>query len=201
MIFKLPDLPFKNTDLEPYISKETIEYHYGKHQKGYVDRLNSFIYGTPFENKSLIEIIRASSGDIFNMAAQAWNHSFYWECLQKPIKQKYPDLESAINKTFGSIEKFEKAFEGASVKLFGSGWTWFVLSNKGNLSIETTQDAKTPVISSEFAPLLVCDVWEHAYYIDYRNDRKKYLQAWRKCVNMGRANERYIIAKNLFEKH
>lgn len=200
MTFTLPELPFKLEDLEPHISKETIEYHYEKHHRGYVDTLNKLTADTTWENKQLLEIVRGSTGALFNAAAQNWNHSFYWECMKKPGPQKAVvlDIQKPIEQTFGSKNEFKKIFEEKAIKLFGSGWVWLVISDKNKLSIETSNNANTPVQESGLAPLLVCDVWEHAYYIDYRNDRKKYFDAWWKCVDQIKVNQRYKSAVDLF---
>jgi len=179
----LPELPYANNALEPHISAETIEYHYGKHHATYVDKLNGMIPGTEFENASLEDIIMKSSGGMFNNAAQVWNHSFYWNCLS-PNGGGEPagELGSAIEQAFGSFADFQQKFTASAVNNFGSGWTWLVKNSAGALEIVNTDDAGTPLTDGQ-QPLLTCDVWEHAYYIDYRNARPKYLEAFWKLVN------------------
>ena len=183
MTHELPILPFAKNNLIPHISEETIDFHYGRHHKAYIDNLNKLIIGTEFENKALLEIIKTSSGAIFNNAAQIWNHTFYWNCLQHTSDEQLPvELTAAINKAFGGIEKFKEDFTKVSLGLFGSGWIWLIKNAGGNLSITSTSNAGNPLISGQ-TPLLVCDVWEHAYYIDYRNARVKYLEAFWRVVN------------------
>ena len=183
MAHTLPDLPYAMDALEPHISKETLEYHYGKHHKTYVDKLNPLIEGTEWADKPLEEIIRGSSGGIFNNAAQVWNHTFYWHCLS-PDGGGEPTgkLAEAINASFGSFAAFKEQFSDKSVTLFGSGWAWLVKQPDGKLAIVQTSNAATP-ITGDSKPLLTCDVWEHAYYIDYRNARPKYLEAFWQLVN------------------
>lgn len=200
--FELPKLPFAMSALEPYISKETISFHYKKHHQSYIDSLNKLLRdpkNEKYNNKSLIEIIRSSNQSIFNMAAQHWNHSFYWDSMSKPDEtQISPELKNKINKTFGSLAKLKSSFNEMAVKHFGSGWTWIVLDDAGKMLIKTTSDAYTPVQEPRLAPLAVCDIWEHAYYIDYRNERKEYLDAWWQCVNWTRISERYLAARRVF---
>ena len=185
MEHKLPALPFAQNALAPQISAETLEYHYGKHHKAYVDNLNRLIPGSDFADMPLEEIVRKSSGGIFNNAAQVWNHSFYWNCLSpKGGGQPTGELASAINKQFGSFAQFKEKFTGAAVSLFGSGWVWLVKNAGGGLSIEAMSNAGNPLREGEKA-LLTCDVWEHAYYIDYRNARAKYVEAFWNLVNWG----------------
>jgi Fe-Mn family superoxide dismutase len=175
MIHQLPQLPFAKNALEPILSAETLEYHYGKHHKTYVDKLNELIQGTEFESKSLEEIIKTSKGPIFNNAAQHWNHSFYWKCLNPSKKPPSSKLLSLFEKDFGSFDDFSKQFQKAALGVFGSGWAWLIKNEStGKLSIETTSNAGNPIQSGS-SPLLTCDVWEHAYYIDYRNNRAKFL--------------------------
>lgn len=183
MSFELPKLPYALDALEPHISKETLEYHYGKHHQTYVTNLNNLVKGTDLENKSLEELIKTTEGGIFNNAAQVWNHTFYWNCLA-PNAGGAPTgkIAEAINKTFGSFEEFKKQFNDAAAKNFGSGWTWLVKKADGSLAIVNTSNAATPV-SGEDKPLLTVDVWEHAYYIDYRNARVKYLEEFWALVN------------------
>ncbi|MFC2014515.1 superoxide dismutase [Chloroflexota bacterium] len=183
MEHKLPELPYTNDALTPNISPETIEYHYGKHHAAYIANINRLIPGTEFENLSLEDIIRKASGGIFNNAAQIWNHTFYWNSLS-PTGGGEPGGEAAdaINKAFGSFQKFKEQFTNAASTLFGSGWAWLVKNADGSLSIETTGNAGTPLKDGKTA-LLTCDVWEHAYYIDYRNARAKYIEAFWNLVN------------------
>ncbi len=183
MPFELPKLPYALDALEPHISKETLEYHYGKHHQTYVTNLNNLVKGTDLENKSLEELIKTTEGGIFNNAAQVWNHTFYWNCLA-PNAGGAPTgkIAEAINKAFGSFEEFKKQFNDAAAKNFGSGWTWLVKKADGSLAIVNTSNAATPV-SGEDKPLLTVDVWEHAYYIDYRNARVKYLEEFWALVN------------------
>ncbi len=183
MAIALPELPYAKEALKPHVSPETIEFHYGKHHKTYVDNLNKLVPGTEFEGMSLEEIIKKSSGGIFNNAAQVWNHTFYWHCLS-PNGGGEPtgELAQAINKAFGSFEVFKEKFSQASITTFGSGWGWLVKNGDGELEIISTSNAKLPMIERKTA-LLTCDVWEHAYYIDYRNLRPKYLEAFWSLVN------------------
>lgn len=181
---ELPKLPYAEDALQPYISKETLEYHYGKHHKAYVDNLNKLIPGTEFENMSLEEtIMKSKQGPIFNNAAQVWNHTFYWHCMTpKSAGEPSDKLADAIKKTFKSFEDFKKLFSETAIKTFGSGWAWLVKNNKGDLEIISTSNAGTPMTDHKKA-LLTCDVWEHAYYIDYRNLRPSYVDNFWKIVN------------------
>ena len=183
MEHQLPELPYAKDALAPHISAETIEYHYGKHHKAYVDNINRLITGTEFEKMSLEEIIQKSSGGIFNNAAQAWNHTFYWNCLS-PNGGGEPtgELTNAITKQFRAFTQFKEKFTNAAVTLFGSGWAWLVKNADGSLSIETTSNAGNPLTDGKKA-LLTCDVWEHAYYVDYRNARAQYIDAFWNLVN------------------
>jgi superoxide dismutase, Fe-Mn family len=194
MKHELPPLPYALDALEPAISKETLEFHYGKHHKAYVDKLNELILGTEFEESPLEDIVKkAPSGPIFNNAAQVWNHTFYWHCLTPDAaknKLKGP-IEAAIKIAFGSVDKFKEDFTKAAIAQFGSGWAWLIKDAKG-LKIETTSNASTPR-RDEKPCLFTCDVWEHAYYIDYRNARQKYLEKFWEVVNWD------FISKN-FEK-
>ncbi len=183
MKHELPPLPYPMDALEPYISKETLEYHYGKHHKAYVDNLNNLIPGTEFENLTLEEIVLKASGPIFNNAAQVWNHTFYWNSLTpKGGGEPEGKLADAIRRDFGSLEAFKEAFTKAAVTLFGSGWAWLVKNSDGKLEIVQTSNAGNPMTSGK-KPLLTCDVWEHAYYIDYRNARPKYVENFWNLVN------------------
>lgn len=169
--------------LMPYIDKRTIEFHYTKHHQGYVNKLNDLIKGTDFEDKSLEFIIRKSTGPLFNNAAQVWNHTFYWECLT-PETGKEPGrrLVNLIDKAFGSYNAFREKFLNSAATLFGSGWCWLIQRSDGNLQIMQTSNAETP-ITMDLNPLLTCDVWEHAYYLDYQNRRPEYLDAYWKIIN------------------
>ena len=193
MAFELPALPYAKDALEPHISAETLDYHYSKHHNTYVVNLNNLLLGSGFEGKSLEEIIKTSSGGIFNNAAQVWNHTFYWNCLA-PNGGGEPtgELAEAINKSFGSFEKFKEEFTKNAIGTFGSGWGWLVKKADGSLALASTSNAGCP-LTTEDKPLLTCDVWEHAYYIDYRNSRPNYLEAFWNLVNWD------FVAKNLAE--
>jgi len=183
MAFELPPLPFADDALEPHISAETLAYHYGKHHRAYVDNLNKLTAGTEWADKTLEDIIREADGGIFNNGAQVWNHSFYWKCLS-PAGGGEPTGEVAtrIKSFFGSIGDFRANFTAAAASQFGSGWAWLVSAPSGQMSIVTTSNAGNPLRDGE-KPLLTCDVWEHAYYIDYRNARPKYLEHFWDLVN------------------
>jgi len=183
MAHQLPPLPYAKDALEPVISAETIEYHYGKHHQTYVTNLNNLIQGTEFENASLEEIVKKSSGGIFNNAAQVWNHTFYWNGF-KPNGGGEPtgELAEAINKAFGSFEEFKKKFTQKAITTFGAGWAWLVKNTDGSLSLESTSNAETPLTKGQ-TPLLTIDVWEHAYYVDYRNARPKYAEEFWNIIN------------------
>ncbi|MBW2604944.1 MAG: superoxide dismutase [Fe] [Deltaproteobacteria bacterium] len=183
MEHKLPTLPYEMDALAPTISKETLEYHYGKHHQAYVTNLNNLIKGTGFENASLEDIIKKASDGLFNNAAQVWNHTFYWNCMN-PNGGGEPAgaLADAINSVFGSFAKFKEKFSTSAATNFGSGWTWLVKNSAGSLAIVNTSNAGCP-LSERQTPLLTCDVWEHAYYIDYRNARQKYVEAFWTLVN------------------
>lgn len=182
MAFELMKLPFDETALEPHISAETVQYHYGKHHQGYVNKLNSLILGTIYAESPLINIIREAEGPTFNNAAQVFNHDFYWHGLSPEPTEPSVELSDMITRDFGSMAQFKEAFLGAAAGLFGSGWAWLVLSGENKLVIEQTSNADTPIRYGR-KPLLVCDVWEHAYYIDRRNARPDYLENWWKLVN------------------
>ncbi len=183
MAIELPPLPYERNALEPHISAETLDYHYGKHHKTYVDNLNKQIEGTEFAELPLEAIIRKAQGGMFNNAAQTWNHTFYWHCL-KPNGGGEPTgkLKEAIDKAFGDFARFKEEFTKVAVGTFGSGWGWLVQRPDGALALVSTSNAATP-LTGEDTPLLTCDVWEHAYYIDYRNARPKYLEAFWNLVN------------------
>ncbi|MBL0164196.1 MAG: superoxide dismutase [Fe] [Xanthomonadales bacterium] len=183
MAIELPPLPWAKDALAPHISAETIDFHYGKHHQAYVTNLNNQIAGTEFENMELEAIIKKASGGMFNNAAQVWNHTFYWNCLAPDAGgEPTGKLADAINKAFGSFAKFKEEFTKTSVGTFGSGWGWLVQRPDGDLALVSTANAATPLTGSDRA-LLTCDVWEHAYYIDYRNARPKYLEAFWSLVN------------------
>lgn len=183
MEHKLPELPYPRDALKPVISPETIEYHYGKHHQAYVDNLNKLITGTEYKDMSLEEVIKKSSGGIFNNAAQVFNHSFYWKCMS-PNGGGEPTgkLAELINKNFGSFAAFKEKFTAVAMAAFGSGWTWLIQNDDGSLGIESTSNAGTPITGGK-TPLLTCDVWEHAYYIDYRNARAAYVEKFWDIIN------------------
>jgi Fe-Mn family superoxide dismutase len=192
MAFELPPLPYEKNALEPNISAETLEFHYGKHHQAYVTNLNNLIKGTEFENSALEDIINKSSGGVFNNAAQVWNHTFYWHSMRSPKEDNAPSgkLADAITKAFGSFDKFKEEFTKSATGNFGSGWTWLVQRPDGSLGIVNTSNAATPITGSD-KPLFTIDVWEHAYYIDYRNARPKYVESFWNLVNWD------FAAKNL----
>ena len=183
-MIELPKLPYEMNALEPHISQKTLEFHYGKHHNGYVNNLNKLIAGTPFENKSLEEIVKTAQGGMFNNAAQVWNHTFYWNCMTPNPKKTVPTgkLMDAIVRDFGSFDAFKEKFINACVTLFGSGWAWLVADKEGKLSIVQTSNAQTP-LTEGLKPLLVCDVWEHAYYLDYQNLRANYVNEFWSIIN------------------
>ena len=183
MAIELPPLPYSRDALEPHISAETIDYHYGKHHQTYVTNLNNQIKGTELEDAPLETIVRKAQGGMFNNAAQVWNHNFYWLCLA-PNGGGAPSgkLAEAIDKAFGSFDTFKEEFTKLSIGTFGSGWGWLVKKADGSLALASTIGAGTPLTSGD-TPLLTCDVWEHAYYIDYRNARPKYLEHFWNLVN------------------
>lgn len=188
--FTLPPLPYKRDALKPYISEETLDYHYGKHHATYVTKLNGFADSDPaLAAKSLEEIIKTSSGGIFNNAAQIYNHTFYWNSLS-PSGGGAPSgkIADLINRDFGSFEDFQKVFSDTAANHFGSGWVWLIQKEDGKLAIEQGHDAGCPLTEAGQTPILTCDVWEHAYYIDYRNVRPDYLSAFWKLVNWEFAN-------------
>jgi superoxide dismutase, Fe-Mn family len=184
MKHELPRLPYAMDALEPHLSAETLEYHWGKHHRKYVETLNELVRGTEFEDKPLDEIVGAAGeGKLRNNAAQAWNHDFYWKCLapdggSKPVGA----LAAAIESSYGSFDAFREKFDSAGKALFGSGWVWLVHTGDGVVTIDATPNAENPLMSGRIA-LLTSDVWEHAYYIDYRNERGRYLDAFWKLVN------------------
>jgi superoxide dismutase, Fe-Mn family len=193
MEHKLPELPYALDALAPHISKETLEFHYGKHHQTYITNLNGLIKGTEFENMSLEDIVKKSSGGMFNNAAQVWNHTFYWMGLSPAGKggggEPAGALADAINKKWGSFAKFKEEFAKVAIGTFGSGWGWLVKKADGSLDLASTTGAGTPLTGAD-KPLLTCDVWEHAYYIDYRNLRPKYVESFWNIVNWD------FVAKN-----
>ena len=177
-MIELPKLPYKRDALEPHISQRTIDFHYGQHHAGYVKNLNNLIENSRFEKMSLEEIIKNSEGSIFNNAAQVWNHTFYWNCMTPNANTKpQARLLNAIERDFGSFESFKQLFTKQAATLFGSGWLWLVQDNEGKLSLMQTSNAETPISQDNLKPLLTCDVWEHAYYLDYQNRRADALNA------------------------
>ena len=190
MPFELPKLPFEMDALAPHISKETLEFHYGKHHQGYVTKINGLVKGTEFENAPLEDIIKKATGGIYNNGAQVWNHTFYWNCLTpKGGGKPTGDLAAAIDKSFGSFDEFKEKFTAAAGGLFGSGWTWLVKKADGSLDIIPGSNAVNPLRDGH-KPVMTCDVWEHAYYVDYRNARPKYIEAFWNLVNWD------FVAKN-----
>ena len=184
MAFELPALPYAKDALAPHISAETLEFHHGKHHNAYVVKLNSLVEGTDFAGKSLEDVIKSSEGPVFNNAAQIWNHTFYWHCLS-PNGGGEPTgaLADAINAKWGSFAAFQTAFNDKAVNNFGSSWTWLVKKADGSLDIVNTSNAGTPLTDSSIKALLTVDLWEHAYYIDFRNARPTYLNAFWALVN------------------
>lgn len=193
MTFTLPKLPYAMEALAPHISKETLEYHYGKHHAAYVNKLNELIPNTEYETLSLEQIIKKSqSGKIFNNAGQVWNHTFYWNCLSpKGGNEPTGKLADAINHSFDSFEKFKEEFTQTAINTFGSGWAWLVQDKDKSIKIISTSNAGTPM-TEDLNALLTCDVWEHAYYIDYRNARPEYLKAFWSLVNWDFVNDNLV---------
>lgn len=192
IMFTRPSLPYAIDALAPYISQETLEFHSGKHHQTYVDNLNKLVVWTEFENQSLESVIQHSTGGIFNNAAQIWNHTFYFDSLapanSSPVSATILD---AINAKWGTLEAFQAEFNKVALATFGSGWAWLVKGADGSLDIISTSNALTPLTNPAVVSLLTCDVWEHAYYIDYRNARAKYLENFWSIVNWGKVEERY----------
>lgn len=189
MEHRLPELPYAKDALQPHISAETLEYHYGKHHSAYVTKLNELIKGTKFENMSLEEIIKNSEGGIFNNAAQVWNHTFFWNCMA-PKAGGYPGgkIGDLIKNQWGNFDKFKEDFSKSAIGNFGSGWTWLVQNQKGGLEIMNTSNADTPM-KHDLKALMTLDVWEHAYYIDYRNSRPNFVNAFWNLVNWDFVNK------------
>lgn len=192
MSFELPSLPYAKDALEPHISAETLEFHYGKHHQTYVDKLNGLVGGTDMASKSLEDIVKTSEGGVFNNAAQVWNHTFYWNCLSpNGGGQATGAIADAITAAFGSFDAFKEQFTNAALNNFGSGWTWLVKNADGSVAIVNTSNAATPLTDSSVTPLLTVDVWEHAYYVDYRNARPKYMEAFWALVNWDFVNANF----------
>jgi len=192
MTFKLPALPFAKTDLEPHISAETLDYHYDKHHATYVKKLNGLVEGTDLRSKSLESIIKNASGAVFNNAAQVWNHTFYWNCLAKNAGgEPKGEIATAIKTYFGSFSTFQSQWNDSAVNNFGSSWTWLVKKEDGSLAIINTSNAQTPLSDENVTALMTVDLWEHAYYIDYRNVRPDYLKAFWALVNWDFVNENF----------
>jgi len=192
MAFELPALPYSQDALEPHISAETLSFHYGKHHNTYVVKLNGLVGGTEFENKTLEEVIKSSDGGVFNNAAQIWNHTFYWNSLS-PNGGGEPTgkIADAITAAFGSFDAFKEKLNDKAVNNFGSSWTWLVKKADGTLDIVNTSNAGTPITEDGLTPLITVDLWEHAYYIDYRNVRPDYLKAFWSLVNWDFANKNF----------
>lgn len=195
MAFELPPLPYDKDALKPHISPETLSFHYEKHHAGYVKKLNDLVKGTELAAKSLEELLKKAEGPVFNNAAQIWNHTFYWKSM-KPNGGGQPTgaIAKKIGEDFGTFEKFKADFTTAAGGHFGSGWAWLLLGGDGKLKIHQTHDAGNPIRDGTGIPLLTCDVWEHAYYIDYRNNRADYIQAWWNLVNWDFANSNLAAA-------
>lgn len=193
----LPELPYAIDALEPNISRETLEYHYGKHLQGYIDNLNKLIIDTEFEEEPLLAIIeRAPRGVIYNNAAQVWNHLFYFENLAPAgTASLSPKMRDVIEKKWGTVAEFKEEFNKKAMAQFGSGWTWLVINPEGELEIFSTSNADCIAMDAAYTPILVCDVWEHAYYIDTRNARAQYLENFWKVVNWTKIEERYTAAE------
>ena len=199
MKHQLMKLPYEANALEPVISEETIQYHHGKHHQKYIDTLNDLIQDTQFESMLLTDIIKKAQGPTFNNAAQVFNHNFYWLGLSPKETNASSELKNMIERDFGSMDKFKEEFVSNAAKNFGSGWTWLVLKDK-KLEIMNTSNADTPV-RQDITPLLTCDVWEHAYYIDYRNARPKYLDKWWEIINWNFVSKSLDEAMNDEEDH
>lgn len=193
----LPELPYAIDALEPSISRETLEYHYGKHLQGYLDNLNKLIVDTEFEEEPLLAIIeRAPRGVIYNNAAQVWNHVFYFENLAPAgTASLSPKMRDIIERKWGTVAEFKEEFNKKAMAQFGSGWTWLVINPEGELEIFSTSNADCIAMDAAYTPILVCDVWEHAYYIDTRNARAQYLENFWKVVNWTKIEERYTAAE------
>ncbi len=192
MSVTLAPLPYAEDALEPIISAETIRYHYGKHHQGYVNKLNALIEGSEFDEMTLPEIVAQSDGTIFNNAAQAWNHEFYWNCMTPDPIPPSSKMQALIERDFGSFDAFKETFLSKASTLFGSGWCWLELDTTEQMIITQRSNADTPIAHRHKA-LLCCDVWEHAYYIDYRNERARYLERWFETIDWR------FVASNIIE--
>ena len=191
MAFELPNLPYAYDALEPEISKQTLEFHHDKHHAAYVNKLNNLIKGTEFENADIVDIIMKSDGGIFNNAAQTWNHTFYFDQFGKDkTNEPKGQLKDAINETYGSFNEFKEKFADAAKTLFGSGWAWLVKKPNGSLDIVQTPNAANP-LTEGLIPILTCDVWEHAYYLDYQNKRPDYIESFWKILDWDIISGRY----------
>ena len=190
MIFELPKLPYDLNALEPFISQKTLEFHYGKHHQAYVNNLNNLVPGTEFENASLEDIVKKANAGIFNNGAQVWNHTFYWNCM-RPNGGGEPtgNMLNAINKYFGSYENFKQKFSTAAATLFGAGWAWLVKKEDGTLEIVQESNAGNP-LRNGLTPIMTCDVWEHAYYLDQQNKRPDYISAFWNVVDWDKIGSR-----------
>ena len=183
MPFTLPQLPYPKNGLAPHISEETLNFHYGKHHQAYVNKLNGLLENSPFQKATLENIIKESSGGIFNNAAQVWNHTFYWHSMSpEGGGDPHNETKKALEKSFGDVESFKQQFTAKALGQFGSGWAWLIKNSEGQLEIQSTGNAENPLTQGH-TPLLTCDVWEHAYYIDYKNARPEYLKAFWNLVN------------------
>ncbi|KAF8821878.1 superoxide dismutase SOD2 [Cardiosporidium cionae] len=193
MSFVLPELPYERDALAPHISRETIDFHYGKHHAGYVTKLNGMVKDTFWNDKALEEIIASADGGLFNNAAQIWNHTFYWQSMcANGGAEPTGLLKKRIEESFESVANFKKEFSAAASGLFGSGWAWLILTTDNRLVIHQSHDAGNPIRDKSGIPLLTCDVWEHAYYIDFRNNRPAYIAAWWNLVNWDFAGKNLI---------
>ncbi len=202
-MFELPDLPYATDALEPFLSARTMRCHHEKHQKGYVDKLNKLIEQTPYERMDLEQIIMISRGDdkkIYNNAAQVWNHTFFWDCMVSGGSVPQPDLLLTISRNFGSIENLKDRFSWEAKELFGSGWIWLVKLPNGRLEVRALKDAGNPISQGE-VPLLTCDVWEHAYYLDFQNERATYVDRFWKSVNWEFVNSMLDTERPVLENH
>ncbi|MDQ6964177.1 MAG: superoxide dismutase [Mariprofundales bacterium] len=191
MAFELLTLPYATDALAPHISAETLEFHYGKHHRAYVNNLNNLVEGSEWADHSLESLVESASGALFNNAAQVWNHNFYWHCLSA-AGDELPGgaLADAMRLSFGSVDRFVEQFSAVAMGTFGSGWAWLVLDSSGELALRSTSNAGNPLTDGE-TPLLTCDVWEHAYYIDYRNGRASYIEAFWRVVNWEFVNDSF----------
>ncbi|MDN5873960.1 MAG: superoxide dismutase [Sinobacteraceae bacterium] len=183
MSFSLPELPYSKDALEPHMSRETLEYHYGKHHKAYVDKANKMAPDQGLDKASLDEAVKKAEGGLLNQVCQIWNHSFFWNCLTPEQKEPGKKLGEALNKSFGGVDEFKKAFAASAAGNFGSGWTWLVQNGDGSLEVVNTSNAGSPAQGDKQKAILTVDVWEHAYYIDYRNSRANYLEHYWQIVN------------------